>query len=106
MTIMPVPETAVRNLYQAINNRDFGVFNMLLADDWVDHLEIGLGDKAGFISAIKRVIEAMSDFAIIVEEILLSPHHVTARLSLTGTHSGEFLGVVPTGFLHCADGGR
>ena len=89
--------SVVRSLYRAINERNFELFNALVSDDWADHLETGAGDKTGFINAIKQVIEALPDFNITVEQILLSPNHVTARLSLSGTQSGKFLGLAPTG---------
>jgi steroid delta-isomerase-like uncharacterized protein len=114
VTITPSPETIVGSLYQAINDRNFAAFDILLADDWTDHLETGSGDKAVFITAITQVIKALPDFAIRVEDVLISSDHVTARLSLSGTHKGAFLGVPPTGSklsfrahdIHRIDGNR
>jgi predicted ester cyclase len=97
MTAEITPEAVVRGLYNAINERDFDAVNVLLSDDWIDHQEFGTGNKAEFILEIQRVIVGLPDFTITVEAILPSSAHVTARLSLTGTHLGKFLGTAPTG---------
>jgi predicted ester cyclase len=97
MTAEITPEAVVHSLYKAINERDFDSLNTLLSANWVDHQEAGTGDKAEFIFEIERVIVGLPDFTITVEAIVPSSTHVTARLSLTGTHLGEFLGLAPTG---------
>jgi steroid delta-isomerase-like uncharacterized protein len=97
MILISESDAVVGRLYQAINKRDFDIFERLLANDWVDHLETGCSDKTGFIAAIKRVIDALPDFSIKIEALLASPLHVTARLILSGTHKGVFLGIAPTG---------
>jgi predicted ester cyclase len=97
MTAEIAPEAVVRSLYKAINERDFDSLNTLLSANWIDHQEFGTGNKAEFIDQIQRVIVGLPDFTINVEAILPSSAHVTARLSLTGTHLGKFLGLAPTG---------
>jgi predicted ester cyclase len=97
MTAEIMPEAVIRSLYNAINERDFDSLNTLLSANWIDHQEFGTGNKAEFIDQTQRVIEGLPDFTITVEAILPSSAHVTARLSLTGTHLGEFLGLAPTG---------
>lgn len=97
MTAEITPEVVVRSLYNAINERDLDSLNTLLSANWIDHQEFGTGNKAEFIDQVQRVMEGLPDFTITVEETLPSSDRVTARLSLTGTHLGEFLGLAPTG---------
>jgi predicted ester cyclase len=87
----------VRNFYDAINARDFGILKNCVTKNWVDRgatHDQGLDD---FILVVKSVIAAFPDFKIVEEARIDSLEHTVMRLRLLGTQNGDFLGVKASG---------
>ncbi len=75
------------------------VLDEVLADDFVDHSPIG-PDLHGIYEIkdqIQMFQEAFPDFTATVEDIVAEGDTVAMRVTVSGTHEGEFMGIEPTG---------
>lgn len=89
----------MRRMYELINAGDIDGFGDLLADDFVDHEELpGLEPtKEGVMTFFRMYLAAFPDMRMLPEDVLASGDKVVARARATGTHTGEFMGMPPTG---------
>jgi steroid delta-isomerase-like uncharacterized protein len=90
---------SVRSFYDLINAGDFERFGELLADDFVEH-EASPVEAEG--RDVPKKLFAMfqagfPDMRWTAEDVLPSGDKVVARVRVTGTHQGEFMGIPPTG---------
>jgi steroid delta-isomerase-like uncharacterized protein len=90
---------SIRRLYDLINAGDIAGFGRQLADDFVEHSEVpGLPPtKAGVLQNFQMLIKAFPDFQMNVQDAIASGDKAVARVRLTGTHQGEFMGIPATG---------
>ena len=91
--------TSIRRLYDLINAGDIDGFSRQLADDFVEHDELpGLPPtKASVVEYFRMLISAFPDMRMDVEDVIASGDKAVARVQVTGTHKGEFLGMPATG---------
>ena len=90
---------SIRRLYDLINAGDIDGFSRQLADDFVEREELpGIPPtKAGVVEYFRMLIAAFPDFRMDVEDVIASGDKAAARVRVTGTHKGEFLGMPATG---------
>lgn len=88
-----------RRMYDLINAGDIEGFGGLLATDFIEHEEApGLAPtKEGVMDFFRMFRAAFPDIRMNVEDIFGSGNKVVARVRLTGTHEGDFMGVPATG---------
>jgi len=88
----------VRQYLQAFNERDRETLRELLADDVVEygiHDELhGVEEIFGFLD---RHFNAFPDYSGETDAIVAEDDLVTVRYTVSGTHSGEYQDVEPTG---------
>jgi steroid delta-isomerase-like uncharacterized protein len=89
----------VRRFYDLINVGDIDGFGALLAADFVEHEEApGLAPtKEGVLAFFRMQRAAFPDMRMDAQDVFASGDKVTARVRLTGTHQGHFVGIPPTG---------
>ena len=89
----------VRRFYDLINANDIDAFGELLAEDFVEHEETpGLAPtKAGVLDFFRANFAAFPDMRMDAQDVFASGDKVTARVRLTGTHQGPFMGMPATG---------
>jgi steroid delta-isomerase-like uncharacterized protein len=89
----------MRRVYDLINAGDVDAFGEFLADDFVEHEELpGLAPgKEGVIAFFRMYIAAFPDLRMEPEDVLPSGDKVVARVRVTGTHRGDFLGIPASG---------
>lgn len=98
---------AVRN--QAVVQRYFDevwnqgkleVLNELLAHDYVNHSS-SIPDSPPGPEGVKPIVAAMRrafpDLRYRIDQLVVSPDAVAARVTVSGTHRGDFFGIAPTG---------
>ena len=71
-----------------------------MADSFVEHEELPGGEPPtieGVKAFFRAQIAAFPDLAMKVQDIIDGGDKVAARVRLTGTHKGEFMGMPPTG---------
>ena len=89
----------MRGTYERINAGDVAGFGALMADDFVEH-EGGTGlppTKAGTLEFFRVLLAAFPDLRMNVEDLIASDDKAVARVMVTGTHKGEFMGIPPSG---------
>jgi len=88
-----------RRLYDLIGAGDIDGFAGNLADDFVEHEETpGLAPtKDGVRAFFQMQLAAFPDLRMDVEDVVANGDKVVARVRLTGTHRGGFMGVPATG---------
>jgi steroid delta-isomerase-like uncharacterized protein len=89
----------LRRFYDLINAGDVDGFSEMLADDFVEHEETpGLAPtKEGVTEFFRMYIAAFPNLRMDAEDVLASGDKVVARVRVTGTHEGEFMGMPATG---------
>jgi len=97
---MTINHTAsIQRLYDIINTGDIDGFGRQLADDFIEHEEIpGIPPtKDGVILYFRLLLAAFPDMRMDVEDIIASGDKAVARVRVTGTNKGEFMGMPATG---------
>jgi len=87
-----------QNTEEVQGKGNFGLFEQLFADDFVDHTtQPGTTpDKAGVRKLYAYMREAFPDFHAEIHWQLADGDRVTTYKTYYGTHDGPFLGIAPT----------
>jgi steroid delta-isomerase-like uncharacterized protein len=85
--------------YRRLNAGDLTAVDELVADDFVEHEQIpGLPPtKAGVRQMFEMFRAAFAQVQFVVDDVIADGATVSARLRLTGTHQGEFMGIPASG---------
>lgn len=89
----------LRRFYALVNAGDVDGLGELLAGDFVEH-EVAPGlepTKDGVLEFFRMYTAAFPDLRFEAEDVLASGDKVVARVRVTGTHQGEFMGMPATG---------
>jgi steroid delta-isomerase-like uncharacterized protein len=96
MTDLEANKELVRRFYaEAINGRDLGAVERLLAEDFTHDGEPR--GRAGQREAVAAFLDGFSDLRNEILLILAEADLVAAHQRWSGTHDGEFLGIAPSG---------
>jgi steroid delta-isomerase-like uncharacterized protein len=98
--IMPDdPKKLLRRFYDGVSSGDLSIIDELLADDLVEHERFpGIeSNKAGVKQIFAIYRSAFPDLHIEAHEMLTEGDLACARITSTGTHQGEFMGMPATG---------
>jgi steroid delta-isomerase-like uncharacterized protein len=89
----------MRQFYDRVNAGDIDGFAALIADDLIEHEEVeGLPQtKEGVVQFFEMFRAAFSDLRMEAEDIIESGDKAWARIRITGTNDGEFMGMPATG---------
>ena len=88
----------MRKTYERINAGDIAGFGDLVADDFVEHQGMpAVPTKEGTLEFFRILLAAFPDWRMTVEDLIANGDKAVARVTVTGTHKGEFMGVPPTG---------
>ena len=87
-------KSIVRRWIEAYNKRNLD-FDEFIAPDYVDHTN--QVDRDGLKQLFDMGLKAYPDWHETIEDIIAEGDKVWVRLSYTGTHEGEFMGLPPTG---------
>jgi steroid delta-isomerase-like uncharacterized protein len=90
---------SIQRLYDLINAGDIDGFGGQLAEDFVERNEIpGIPPtKDGVVQYFRLLLAAFPDMRMDVEDVIASGDKAVARLRVSGTHKGEFMGIPATG---------
>ena len=97
-----VNKSVVREFFEEVLNADnLDRADELVSPGYVEHQELpggedrqGIEVAKGFLSLMRR---AFPDFRFEVEDLIAEGDKVAARVSVSGTHLGEMMGLAPTG---------
>lgn len=92
--------TVIERFFEKIlKERDFSVLGDFVSESYVQHSPTP--DQSVGIEGVRRHIQlfftAFSDTEYRLEGIVAEGNKVAARWALSGTHTGDFLGMPPTG---------
>ena len=92
----------VRRIYEELwNTRNLEVADEVISADGYVNYDTGLtpvpGGPEDFKGVVQMVTAAFPDNRHAVEELIAEGDTVVARVTLTGTNEGEFMGMPPTG---------
>ena len=91
----------VRRVYAAVNSNDVASLAEIFAPDMVRHdLTSMIANSEGgeaVTNFLQMLRQAMPDLHMELEDVFGDDGRVAARVTLTGTHEGAFLGAEPTG---------
>ena len=91
----------MRSTYERINAGDIAGFGDLVAEDFVEHQGAGgpgfPPTKEGTLEFFRTLLAAFPDWRMTVEDLIAGGDKTVARVRVTGTHKGDFMGVPATG---------
>ena len=86
----------VRKFVEAYNNQDFDLLDKLLAPNYFD--KTNQVNSEGLKLLIKMAFDAFPDYHETIEDIIAEEDKVWILVRTnTGKHTGEFMGIAPTG---------
>jgi steroid delta-isomerase-like uncharacterized protein len=89
----------VRRYQEIYNSNDLDALSEVLADDLVTP-KIMAGIPSGLEgakSAHRIMLKGFPDFQTTIDDLIAEADEVAARITMRGTHTGEFVGIPPTG---------
>jgi steroid delta-isomerase-like uncharacterized protein len=94
-------KTIARRVYEIISTGDFDRAGEIVDPDAPDN-ELLPGDPPArlietFRDTFTEARESFPDLSVAVEDIMAEGDRVAARVTMRGTHRGEFQGLAPTG---------
>lgn len=99
MTDLHRNKAVMRKIYRdLVSAHDLTLLDQLFAADVIDHEAFGSDTgREGFRAFFQAVYESFPDYQIKIEDLIAEDDRVVARVTSTGTHRGEFMGLAPTG---------
>jgi len=90
---------SIQRLYDLINADDIDGFGRQLAEDFVEHDQMpGLPPKKdGVVQHFRMLLAAFPGMRMDVQDLIGSGDKAVARLRVSETHKGEFMGIPATG---------
>jgi predicted ester cyclase len=88
-------KTVVRGFIEAYNERKLDLIDDFVSPVYIDHSN-NVG-REGLKRLITMGLTSFPDWHETIEDIIAEGDKVWVRLSYTGTHKGEFMGLTPTG---------
>lgn len=89
----------VRNYQDAYNTGDFDALaDVVAADVRTPNIVPGMPPGLeGAIAVHRTTLLGMPDYLTTIEDLIAEGDKVVARVTMTGTHTGDFWGIPPTG---------
>lgn len=98
MSVAEDRKRLIYHMYDETNKGNIGVLNEILADDFVSYGGAGFQDLHGpeaFINLYRTFVAAFPDLKFNVQQVVVGDDMAAVRGIQTGTHKGNFLGMVP-----------
>jgi steroid delta-isomerase-like uncharacterized protein len=98
-TLAEEDRVAVETLYRVFSEHNPDLLDQAVTADWQD-IPLAPGQAPGR-EGMKPMLQAFSaafpDSKVTIHEIIGAPGKAAVRAEITGTHTGEWFGVAPTG---------
>ena len=90
-----------RRVYEIVSSGDFGRAREIVDPDAPDNELLPHDPPAKlidtFVETFSEAREGFPDLGITIEDVMAEGDRVAARVTMRGTHRGEFQGIAPTG---------
>lgn len=91
---------AKRYVNEIVNQGRYDVIPEIYADDYENHTTASVGTVVGR-DGVREMVEqwraAFPDVHVSIDDVVASGDRVVTRITVNGTHEGEWRGVAPTG---------
>ena len=88
----------IRRVGEVFNQGDLAVVDEVMAADYVHHGPFGeFKGPEGFKQMVTMFRTAFPDLNMTIEDMVAEGDKVASRLTLRGTHKGEYMGIAATG---------
>jgi len=89
-------EEVLHGIYQAINTGDLALLEKFVASGYVEHSE-GFQGVEPFRQQVAAFRAAFPDLRVTIEDVLIDGDRFASRTTVTGTHTGDLMGMPATG---------
>ncbi|MFX1580057.1 MAG: ester cyclase [Promethearchaeota archaeon] len=86
----------VRKLMEVVNNHNLALLDDLVVSDYVNQ-QMRIRTIEDFKEVLREQYRGFPDIHRTIEDIVAEGDKVWLRVKITGTHTGEYRGVLPTG---------
>jgi len=93
---MSEAEEVLHGIYEAINTGNLALLDEFVAPDYTEHSE-GFEGVEPFKLQITAFRAAFPDLRVTVEDLLIDGDRFASRTTVTGTHTGDLMGIPATG---------
>lgn len=88
----------VSEIHRAWNEQDWDLLVSLHTDDWIEHNQPeGMNDLEGLHMTFNVFTSAFPDLRFKPVNIISDGNNVSSQYEITATHTGDFMGMAPTG---------
>jgi len=88
----------VSELHKAWNEKDWDLLVSVHTDDWIEHNQPeGMNDLKGLHMTFNVFTSAFPDLKFKPVNIISDGNYVSSQYEITATHTGDFMGMPPTG---------
>jgi steroid delta-isomerase-like uncharacterized protein len=98
------PKAIAERFAKTLSDHDIDAFAALFADNYINHQlsaaappPAGVPAKQGSVAFFKGRLTGLPDLKVTTEVVVADENHVAASFLYTGTHTGVYFGVAPTG---------
>jgi steroid delta-isomerase-like uncharacterized protein len=89
-------EEVLQGIYEAINTGNLALLDKFVAPDYVEHSE-GFQGVEPFRQQLTAFRAAFPDLHVSLDDLLIDGDRFASRTTVTGTHTGNFMGMPATG---------
>jgi steroid delta-isomerase-like uncharacterized protein len=89
-------EEVVHGIYEAINTGNLALLEKYVAPDYIEHTD-GYQGVEPFAQQIAAFRAGFPDLHVSIEDVLTAGDRFASRTTVTGTHTGDLMGMPATG---------
>jgi steroid delta-isomerase-like uncharacterized protein len=89
-------EEVLRGIYEAVNTGNLALLEKFVAPDYVEHSD-GFQGVEPFQQQVATFRAAFPDLHVSVDDLLTEGDRFASRTTVTGTHTGDLMGMPATG---------
>jgi steroid delta-isomerase-like uncharacterized protein len=89
-------EEVVQGIYEAINTGNLALLEKFVAPDYIEHTD-GYQGVEPFAQQIAAFRAGFPDLHVSIEDVLTVGDRFASRTTVTGTHTGDLMGMPATG---------
>jgi predicted ester cyclase len=93
---MPEVQEVLAGIYEAINTGNLALLDKFVAPGYIEHAE-GFQGVEPFKQQISAFRAAFPDLHVTVDDLLADGDRFASRTTITGTHTGDLMGIPATG---------
>ncbi|MCW4030730.1 MAG: ester cyclase [Candidatus Bathyarchaeota archaeon] len=91
-----------RKMMEAVNKKDLGLLDDLVIPEYVNK-QLKVRSREDLKQILRRQYSGFPDVHRTMEDIIADKDTVWIRVTITGTHTGEYRGIAPTGKKYVMD---